>query len=115
VPTSEFTTLLRCADPIVVHFLQTGEASLRIASVTPNPAHAHSNWKVELVAGSAASDAFIEVYDIAGVRASSLALGNVVQGRSMQKIAAPDASGDYFLVVRTSRGIEDIEKVTLAR
>lgn len=115
VPTSQFTTLLRCADPIVVRFLQTGEASLRIASVKPNPVAAGSNWTVELLAGSPAVDAVLELYDVSGLRASSSSLGTVGVGHSTHIVATPNAGGDYFLVARTARGIEDIEKVTLTR
>jgi hypothetical protein len=109
VPSSVFTTLLDCGDPLVVQFLKTGR--LAIDAIQPNPVSAGHEWNVSLRCDREVKDVSLELYTMTGSRIARVHLGDVSTDRPAT-LASPPASGDYFLVVRSSRGIEDARRVT---
>jgi hypothetical protein len=113
VPSSAFVTLLRCGDPTLVDFMRMGKASLRIKSVQPNPVSSGGSLSVTIVASAESKETLLEIYDMAGSRLSIQELGSVKAGVQNQVVTCPSTSGDYFLVLRTTIGIQDLEKVSV--
>lgn len=115
VPESKFTTLLKCGDPILVGFMQTGKASLRILAVQPNPVSGSQVWSVTIESKAKFDDAVLEVYDANGSRESATPIGDLPKSTRSVNVAPPVQSGDYFIVVRNAAGIGDIRRVSVLR
>jgi hypothetical protein len=99
---SGFTYRYECGDKHIQSFLRTGQASLEITSIRPNPAK--DELTVEFLQNEKSSVSF-EVYDMLG----TLILQNEElydQGRKNKTIGLRDLpSGSYVISLRSAKGV----------